>query len=141
MQVSPYLFFSGDCQTAFQFYEKLLGAKIVAMLPHAGTPAAEQVPADWDDKIMHACMMIGETTLMASDCPPDRFEKSQRTKISLQIEEPSEAERIFAGLSESGHIEMPLQETFWARRFGMVTDRFGTAWMINCGKPELEGCD
>ncbi|UUO07573.1 glyoxalase/bleomycin resistance/extradiol dioxygenase family protein [Blastopirellula sp. J2-11] len=136
MQVSPYLFFRGDCRAAFEFYEKLLGAKIEAILPHAGTPAGEHVPEDWQDKIMHACMTIGDTLLMASDCPPEQFAKPQGFKVSLQIDEPSEAERVFAGLSEGGKIEMPLQETFWALRFGMVTDRFGTPWMINCGKSE-----
>ncbi|EAQ81925.1 VOC family protein [Blastopirellula marina] len=136
MQVSPYLFFHGDCRAAFGFYEKLLGAKIEAILPHAGSPAAEHVPDDWQDKIMHASIKIGDTLLMASDCPPEQMEKTQGFKVSLQIDEPSEAERVFAGLSEGGKIEMPLQETFWALRFGMVIDRFGTPWMINCRKPE-----
>ncbi|MCC9605770.1 VOC family protein [Blastopirellula sp. JC732] len=141
MHVSPYLFFNGDCREAFEFYAELFGAKIEAIFPHAGSPSADQVSADFQDKIMHACMTIGDTQLMASDCPPEQFEKPQGMKVSLAIADPEEAERVFAGLSVRGDVQMPLQETFWAYRFGMVTDRFGAPWMINCGKPVMEGSD
>ncbi|PQO47232.1 VOC family protein [Blastopirellula marina] len=135
MQVSPYLFFNGNCQEAFEYYQQLLGSEILAMLPHTGSPAAEQVPADFQEKIMHACMKIGDTMLMASDCPPDFVEKPQGFKVSLAVHDPAEAERIYDGLQEGAEIQMPLQETFWAQRFAMLIDRFGTPWMINCGKP------
>ncbi|TWT39331.1 VOC family protein [Blastopirellula retiformator] len=138
MHVSPYLFFNGNCREALAFYAELFGATVEAMFPYAGSPSEEQVSADFRDKIMHACLTVGETHLMASDCPPEVYDKMQGMKVSLALADPTEAERIFAGLSQQGDIEMPLQETFWAYRFGMVTDRFGTPWMINCGKPEMD---
>jgi PhnB protein len=132
MQVNPYLFFNGQCEEAFKFYEKNLGGKITAMMTHEGTPAAGQVPGEWQKKIMHACMTINDQSLMASDAPPEHFQKPQGFYVSLQIKEPDEAERVFNALSNHGKVNMPIQQTFWARRFGMLVDQFGTPWMINC---------
>jgi PhnB protein len=132
VQINPYLFFNGDCEAAFKFYEKALDGKILAMLPHEGTPAAEHVPADWRKKIMHAAISIGENTLMASDTPEK--ERPQGFSVSLQVNEPDKAEKVFKALAEDGKVQMPIQETFWAERFGMVVDRFGIPWMINCSK-------
>lgn len=134
MQVNPYLTFPGNCEEAFTFYAKVLKAKIEAMLPHAGTPAEEYVSPEWRGKILHACMSIGDSKLMASDCPPERFDASKGISVSLHPSTPAEAERIFSALSEGGTVTMPIEETFWAARFGMLTDRFGTPWMINCDK-------
>jgi PhnB protein len=131
MAINPYLFFEGNCREAFAFYAKVLNGKIEAMLPHAGTPAEEHVPAEWRDKIMHAYLKAGDNVLMASDAP-----SPESTKISIQIDDPKEAERVFRDLSEGGTVTMPMEETFWALRFGMVTDKFGTPWMVNCAKPE-----
>lgn len=135
MQIHPYLTFSGQCEEAFRFYEKVLRGKIEAMFPHAGTPAEEHVPAEWREKIMHARLVAGEAVLMGSDTPPDGFEKPQGISVSLQIKEVAEAERVFGALSENGTVVMPIQETFWAIRFGMCVDRFGIPWMVNCEKP------
>jgi PhnB protein len=135
MKLSPYLTFNGQCEAAFKFYEKCLGAKIVAMIPHTGTPAAEHVPPEWGDKILHAALMVGDQFLFGSDAPPERYQAPKGISISIQIDDPAEAERIFHALAEGGQVGMPIQQTFWAVRFGMTDDRFGIPWMINCEKP------
>ncbi len=132
MQSNPYLFFSGNCEEAFKFYEKTLGGKIEAMMPHAGTPAEEHVPAEWRNKIIHARLSLGEQLLMASDAPPGRFHKPQGFCVNLGVKDPAEAERIFNAFAKGGSVTMPLEKTFWARKFGMLVDRFGIPWMINC---------
>lgn len=134
MKLNPYLTFDGDCEEAFKVYEKVLGGKIVAMMPHEGTPAETHVPAEWRKKILHARLIFGDNVLMASDAPPGRFEKMQGFSVSLVLKNPAEAERIFNAFADGGTVRMPLGETFWAIKFGMVTDRFGTPWMVNCEK-------
>ena len=134
MQMNPYLLFDGQCEAAFKFYEKCLGGKIEAMMPHEGTPAADHVPAEWRSKILHARMVVGDQILMASDAPPGRQEKPQGFSVNLAFKDPSEAERVFKALAENGSVQMPFQKTFWAERFGMLVDRFGIPWMINCEK-------
>jgi len=135
MQLNPYLLFDGQCEKAFKFYEKVLGGKIEAMMPHEGTPAAESVAPEWRKKIIHARLKIGNTVLMASDAPPDRHQAMKGFSVSLGVDKPADAERIFSALAENGTVRMPIQETFWAARFGMLVDQFGTPWMINCDKP------
>jgi PhnB protein len=106
------------------------------MLPHEGTPAESHVPAEWRKKIMHACLTIGDESLMASDSPPGHQEDAVKGfSVSINVDKPAEADRIFAALAEGGTTRMPIQETFWAQRFGMLVDRFGIPWMINCAKP------
>jgi len=134
MQLNPYLLFNGQCEAAFRFYERCLGGKIVAMMPHAGTPAEGQVPPECRDKIIHARLVVGDQVLMGSDAPPDHFEKPQGFSVTLGIDNPVEAERLFNALAENGTVRMPIQQTFWAERFGMLVDRFGIPWMINCEK-------
>jgi PhnB protein len=135
MQLSPYLTFNGQCEAAFKFYADVLGGKIEAMFPHEGTPAAEHVPAEWRKKILHARLTVGNNVLMGSDAPPDRYRKPQAFSVSLEINTPAEAERMFQALAEGGTVQMPIQQTFWAARFGMLVDRFGIPWMINCEQP------
>jgi PhnB protein len=132
MQMNPYLLFDGRCEAAFKFYAKALGGKIEAMMPHEGTPAAEHVPSEWRSKIIHARMVVGDKVLMGSDAPPDRHEAMKGISVMLGVEKPAEAERIFNALAEGAEVRMPLQRTFWAERFGMLVDQFGTPWMINC---------
>ena len=136
MQINPYLNFSGDCEEAFRFYARLLGGKIDAMHSFEGTPAAEHAPPEWRKKIMHARLTVDGAVLMGSDAPPDRYERPQGTSVSLQVADPNDAERIFNGLADNGTVTMPIQETFWALRFGMCTDRFGIPWMVNCDRPQ-----
>jgi PhnB protein len=132
MQFVPYLNFNGRCKEAFEFYEKTLGGRIEAMFTHRETPASAFVSAECQDLIMHARLSVGNAVLMGSDSPPEIFQAMQGMSVSLHLPDTAEAERIFAALEEGGSVMMPIQETFWAARFGMVTDRFGTPWMINC---------
>jgi PhnB protein len=132
MQVNAYLLFNGHCEAAFKFYEQSLRGKITAMMTHAGTPAEEHTPKEWLNKIIHARMNVGDSVLMGSDSPSDRYKTPQGFYVSLQIKEPPEADRIFAALSEGGTVHMPIQKTFWAIRFGMLVDKFGIPWMVNC---------
>lgn len=134
MQVNPYLFFDGNCEEAFKFYEKLLGGQIISMMPHEGTPAEKNVSAEWRKKIMHARMEIGTQIVMGSDAPPEHQHRPQGFSINLSFADPAEAKRIFEALAEGGSVMMPFAETFWAKGFGMLTDRFGIPWMINCEK-------
>jgi PhnB protein len=131
--LNTYLLFNGQCEAAFRFYEECLGAKIVTMIPHTGTPAEQHVAPEWRDKIMHARLQLGNQTLMGSDAPLDRYEAPKGFYVNVGIREPADAERIFQALSQNGTVRMPLQKTFWAERFGMLVDRFGIPWMINCG--------
>jgi PhnB protein len=135
MQTNPYLLFTGECEAAFKFYEAQLGGKIISMMKHAGTPAEGQVPAEWNDKILHGRIQLGGTVIMASDAPPGHQEPTKGFRLSLSFDKPAEADRIFTVLAEGGSVEMPIAKTFFAERFAMVTDRFGVPWMINCEKP------
>lgn len=132
MQLNPYLYFNGNCEAAFKFYEQHLGGKIEAMMTHAGTPAEAQTPPEWRDKILHARMTVGGTVLMASDAPPGHYQAPQGFSVSLNLKDAAEADRIFAAMSKNGNVIMPIQKTFWATRFAMFTDSFGVPWMINC---------
>ena len=132
MELSPYLSFNDECEVAFKFYEQCLDGKIDAMMTYGNSPMAEQTPPEKLDKIMHASITVGDTVMMGSDAPPNYFEKPQGFSVSLVLTDPDEAERVFNALAENGTVQMPIQETFWAARFGMLVDRFGTPWMINC---------
>ena len=132
MHLQPYLFFKGDCEAAFKFYERCLGGKIEALLTHAGTPAENHVPAEWRNKIMHARLVVGDAVLMGSDVPPEHHKTPQGFSVTIHVTDPSEAERVFRALADNGNVTMPMAATFWAQRFGMLVDRFGTPWMVNC---------
>ena len=132
MQVNPYLNFNGDCAEAFRFYERVLGGKIEMMMTHAESPMAEQTPPEQKDKIMHARLVIGDQVLMASDSPPGYYQKPQGLFVSLMVDTVEDAQRIYAALAENATVTLPLQKTFWAEQFAMLTDRFGTPWMIDC---------
>lgn len=132
MQVNPYLFFDGQCEEAFKFYHQVLGGDLCAMMPFAGSPAEADVPPEWATKIMHTQLTLDNWAIMGSDCPPGSYEMPKGFSVSLQIPDPDKAETIFQALSEGGNIQMPLEKTFWAQRFGMAIDKFGTPWMINC---------
>jgi PhnB protein len=135
MQLNPYLSFNGQCEAAFKLYEKCLGGKITFMMTWADSPMAGETPQEWGKKIMHVTLALGDRVLQGADAPSKNYQKPQGISLSLQLADPAEAERIFKTLSEGGVVQMPLQETFWALRFGMLVDQFGTPWMINCEKP------
>lgn len=132
MKPSPYLVFNGNCEEAFKFYERVLGGKIDAMMTFGGTPMEKGLPEAWRTKIVHASMQIENRVLMGSDCPPDRYQKPQGFSVCLDgLKDPAEAERVFHALAEKGTVTMPAQQTYWATRFGMLVDQFGTPWIIN----------
>ena len=136
MELSPYLNFKGECEAAFAFYERCLGGTLGTVFRYAGTPLADQVPADWQDKVMHVSLTLGNQVLMGADVTPARYEEPKGFSLSLQLDNIAEAERIFRQLSTDGRIVMPLEKTFWAARFGVVIDRFGVTWLINCSDSE-----
>ena len=135
MRLNPYLIFNGQCEAAFKFYEKCLGGKIEMMMTHGDSPLAEQTPPGWRKKILHATLTVGDHVLSGGDAPPGQYQKPQGFEVQLNVDAAAEAERIFDALADKGVVQMALQETFWALRFGMLVDQFGTPWMINCGKP------
>jgi len=135
VRMNPYLNFNGECEAAFTLYEKCLGGKIEMSMTYAGSPMAGEVPAEWGSKILHVTMSIGDLRLQGADAPPDRYQKPQGFSVALDLDDAARASRIFRELSDGGTVQVPLQETFWAGSFGMLTDRFGTPWIINCAKP------
>ena len=136
MQINPYLSFRGDCEAAFRFYEQCLGGRVGAIFRYRGSPLAGDVPDDWADKVMHGSLAVGSLVLMGGDVAPDRYEAPKGFSLSIQIKSTADAERIFRDLARDGHVVMPLEPTFWAARFGMVVDRFGIPWLINCEAPD-----
>lgn len=131
MKVNTYPNFGGNCAEAFKFYEQHLAGKILMMMtqgqmPPGGPPVAPEMK----DKVMHARLVLGDTAIMASDVPADRFQPIKSTYLCLSVDSDAEAERVFELLSERGEIYMPLQETFFASRYAQLRDRFGVSWMV-----------
>jgi PhnB protein len=135
MKLNTYLNYGGNCAQAFRFYEQHLGGKIAAMMTRAEMPGASDVPPELRNTVLYACIALGETKLMGSDVPPERFQPMRSAYLSLRVDSTAEAERLHALLAEGGEIFMPLQETFFAFRFSMLRDRFGTSWMIIHQRP------
>ncbi len=134
MKLNPYLHLNGQCEAAFKFYEKTLGAKILMMLRYDDSPTAGECTPVEKDKIMHARLSLGDDIIMASDAPEGRSQDQSGFSLNISVDTPEEAERIYQALSEKGKVCMPLAETFWALRFAMFIDQFGVPWMINCEK-------
>ena len=130
MQIEPYLFFEGRCEEAVEFYRKALGAGLVALLRFRDSPDPGMIPPGMEDKVMHACLRIGDTAVMASDGRCEGKPAFQGFSLSLNLADEAQAQRLFHAPTEGGQATMPLAETFFAKRFGMVTDRFGVGWMI-----------
>ena len=136
MQINPYLFYNSNCEAALKFYEKVLGAKIEMMLRNEDAPESMPSPPERKKMIMHARISINGEILMASDAPPDHFQKPQGFAVSLALSDLADAERKFKALSEGGSVNMPFGKTFFSKGFGMCADQFGIPWMVNC---PLEG--
>lgn len=135
MRLDPYLIFDGQCEAAFRFYEKCLGGTLEAMHTFADSPAGGEVPPEFRNRIMHARLVADGQVLMGSDTTPQyRHEGIKGCHLSLNVDSVAEAERLFTALAHGGSVQMALERTFWAERFGMCTDRFGVPWMINCEK-------
>lgn len=134
MKLNPYLNFDGNCEEAMGRYAKILGGEVLAMMRFDEMPGEQSFPPDMAKKIAHARLKIGESVLMASDAQGP-YAPMQGASITLNITDPAKAEAAYNALLEGGNPLMPLSETFWAHKFGMLTDRFGTRWMVNCEKP------
>ena len=133
MTLSPCinLSFNGQCEAAFKFYERCLNGKITFMLTWGDSPMAKDAPPEWSSKIVNATLVVGNTRLQGSDSAPGSYESPRGFVITLNPSE-GDAQRLFTELAEGGTVCMPLQQTFWAVRFGVLTDRFGIPWVINC---------
>ncbi len=132
MQVQPYLFFDGRCEEAIGFYKKALGAEVMMLMrfnESPDKPPADCVPSD-PNKVMHACLKIGDAQVMCSDGMAQGKPNFQGFSLSVNAKDEAEAERLFGALCAGGQVQMPLGKTFFSPRFGMVADRFGVSWMV-----------
>jgi PhnB protein len=132
MKINPYLNFDGQCMEAFRFYEKCLGGRITRAMTFGDSPMAGDMPDDGRDRMVHVRLEVDGMAIMGSDCPPGTYEQARGISVTLQIEDPGNAERVFHALAEDGTVTMEFGRTFWAERFGALVDRFGTPWMVNC---------
>jgi PhnB protein len=134
MKLNPQfaLVFNGNCEAAFRCYERCLNGTITFMLTWGNSPSAADAPAGWGTKIYHATLKLGDTVIMGSDQPPGRYVQPMGFEVVLAMDDPVAAERVFQDLAEGGTVKMSLQETFWASRFGVLVDRFGIPWSVNC---------
>lgn len=130
-RLNPYLNFEGQCREAFEFYARCLNAEIVFSLTMGESPMADEVPKETHHRICHICLQGEGMLLMGSDCPPEYYEKPQGIVLNVAVDSVERAEELFAALGEGGQVRMPLEETFWAERFGLLVDKFGVSWMIN----------
>ena len=130
MQLHTYLNYGGNCEQAFQFYERHLGGTITMLMRHGEAPEPGPTPPDWKDKVLHARMNLGGTELLGADVPKDRFQPMRSAYLTLTLGSIEEAERVYALLSDGGEIFMKMEESFFAHRFAMLRDRFGTSWML-----------
>ena len=135
--LNPYLFYQDTCEAAFNFYAKVLGGKIDALLRSSDAPAEMPAAPGREKTIMHARMSLPDgSVLMASDAPPEHVQKPQGFSISLTFTDVADAERKFNALADGGTVTMPFGKTFWAKGFGMCVDKFGTPWMVNSPKDD-----
>ena len=130
MKLYTYLNYGGNCRQAFEFYAAHLGGRITMLTTHGEQPEANKVPPEWKNAVLHARIEIGDTILLGADIPPERFQPIRSAYLSLMVDSVDEAERIYALLTEGGQIFMPMEVTFFAHRFAMFRDRFGTSWML-----------
>jgi PhnB protein len=133
MDVQAYLFFDGRCEEALSFYQRVLGAELTMMMRFKEAPDGPppgSVPAGSENKVMHAALRIGDTTVMASDGRCQGKPSFQGFALCITVENEAQADRTFAALADGGQVQMPLGKTFFSPRFGMVADRFGVSWMV-----------
>jgi PhnB protein len=134
VQLHTYLNYGGNCEEAFKFYERHLGGKITMMMRHGEQPGPGGVAPEWNGKVLHARMNLGGTELLGADIPT--YQPMRSAYLSLMVDSDADADRMFALLSEGGEIFMPMQETFFASRFAMLRDKFGTSWMLTHPRPQ-----
>lgn len=129
MRTTTYLNFNGECEEAFAFYAEVFGGTIGSMMHWSDVPGMD-VPDDRAQRVMHAELKLGNHEILGADALPDAHVAPQGFNVTVNVDSSEEAERLFGALGEGGKVTMPMSETFFAQRFGMVTDRFGTPWMI-----------
>jgi PhnB protein len=133
MQVQPYLFFNGRCEEAIEFYRRVLGAEVTMLMRYKESPdppPAGMLPPGSENKVMHASLRIGETTVLLSDGRCSGKLDFQGFSLSITVPDVAIADRMFSALADGGHVNMPLNKTFFSPRFGMITDRFDVEWMV-----------
>jgi PhnB protein len=135
MQMNTHLSFNGDCEVAFRSYAKIFGGEVAHLLPYGEAPLDPPPAPGWEKKILHGTVTFGAVRLTGADVIAAHYARPAGFSVLVDVPTAAEAERIFAALSDGGSIQLALAETFWAARFGMLTDRFGVPWMLNCGKP------
>jgi len=136
MQLNPYLMYDGNCAEAFTHYAKVLGGTL-DLQRYGDAPGCESMPEANRNKIIHASLDVDSQVLMASDQPPgDSYQGVKGCSVCINVDAAQDVDRIFNELGEGGSVQMPPDETFWAQRFAMLTDRFGVPWMLNCAKPQ-----
>ena len=135
MQLITYLNYGGNCRQAFEFYAEQLGGRIAMLMTHGEAPGGNPAP-EQKDAVLHARIELGGTELLGADVPPDIFQPMRSAYLTLRLDSSEEADRIYALLSEGGQIFMAMQETFFADRFAMLRDRFGTSWMLLHERPQ-----
>ena len=131
--VSPYIAFKGNCRDAIAFYKGALDAEVLFTQTMGESPMSDMGPAD---NIMHCTIKVGGSTIMMCDDPrPDAAAAGGNISLAIGLNDPEQAKQIFANLAKDGSVVMPLEKTYWAEAFGMVTDKFGIKWMVNCDAP------
>jgi PhnB protein len=133
MRMNTYVNFAGTCAEAFRYYDKHLGGRVTMMMTHAESPEPGRLPPEWRDAVLHAQIDIAGTILSGADIPAAQPMRS--AYLTLHVDSESDAERIFSALADGGEVFMPLQETFFASRFGQLRDRFGINWMLIRERP------
>lgn len=134
---STHLSFNGNCREAMAFYARVLSGEVTFMLTYADSPMTDEVDSKWQDKILHAEINLGGRTLMGADAPAEMYEKPTGVSVQLYYEDVAIAQQVFDELGEGGSVYMPFSETFWAKGFGMLIDKYGIHWMINAGSPDM----
>ncbi|RDI99897.1 VOC family protein [Dyella solisilvae] len=132
MRFIPYLNFNGDCQQAFDFYAKAFNGRVTMRMTYGESPMAKDMPPDTHGRVMHSQLESANGILVGADGPPQS--DTEGGVVNIDVKTPAEAERVFNALADGGSVQMPIGETFWAHRFGLLTDRFGKGWMVNCLK-------
>lgn len=132
--VNPYIAFKGNCRQAIEFYKDALRAEVLFIQTLGESPMSSMGPAQ---NIMHCTMKVGDSTIMMCDDPnPEALVGNGNISLAIGLNDPEGAKRIFANLAKDGSVVMPLEKTYWAEAFGMVTDKFGVKWMVNCDAPK-----
>jgi PhnB protein len=140
MKLTTYLNYGGNCEEAFKFYERHLGGTITFLMRHGETPGggSQAGGAEWKDKVLHASLALGGSELLGADIPSPPFQPIRSAYLTLTFDSTPETERVYQLLTEGGDVYMPIAESFFAHRFAMLRDRFGTSWMLLHPKPMQE---